>query len=103
MKKTEPRKRFRVAALAGGIGAARFLEGLVRVRDPEKLTIIVNTADDIELFGLHVSPDVDIVTYTLAGLVDKKTGWGFRRDTFFCLDQLKKLKQPDWFKLKKVS
>ena len=67
--------------------------------DPEKLTIIVNTADDIEFFGLHVSPDVDIVTYTLAGVVDKKTGWGFQRDTFFCLDQLKKLKQPDWFKL----
>ena len=99
MKKTGPRKGFRITALAGGVGAARFLEGLVGVMDPEELTIIVNTADDIEFFGLHVSPDVDIVTYTLAGVVDKITGWGFQRDTFFCLDQLKKLKQPDWFKL----
>ena len=99
MEKTAKRKDFRITALAGGIGAARFLEGLVRVMDPKKLTVIVNTADDIEFFGLHVSPDVDIVTYTLAGVVDKKTGWGFRRDTFFCLDQLKRLGQPDWFKL----
>jgi LPPG:FO 2-phospho-L-lactate transferase len=99
MKATGTRKGFRIAALAGGVGAARFLEGLVRVMDPEDLTVIVNTADDIEFFGLRVCPDVDIVAYTLAGVVNPKTGWGFRNDTFFCLDQLKKLGQPDWFQL----
>ena len=99
MKPTGKRKEFRIVALAGGVGAARFLEGLVRVMDPQNLTVIVNTADDIEFFGLHVSPDVDIVTYTLAGAVNPKTGWGYRGDTFFCLDQLKRLGQPDWFRL----
>jgi LPPG:FO 2-phospho-L-lactate transferase len=99
MKETKNRENFKIAALAGGVGAARFLEGLVRVMDPRNLTVIVNTADDIEFFGLHVSPDVDIVTYTLGGVINPKTGWGFRRDTFFCLDQLHKLGQPDWFQL----
>lgn len=86
-----------ITALAGGVGAARFLEGLVKVVRPENLTIIGNTGDDIELHGLHVSPDLDIVTYTLAGVVDEEKGWGLRGDTFHCLDTLKKFDREAWF------
>ena len=68
--------RNRVAVLAGGVGAARFLRGLCSLLDPARLTIIVNTADDETFFGLHVSPDLDTVTYTLADRVDPATGWG---------------------------
>ena len=62
----------RVVALAGGVGAARFLAGLVRVIDPDLLTVIGNTGDDLDFYGVHVSPDLDIVTYTLAGRVDRE-------------------------------
>ena len=89
----------RVTALAGGIGAARFLQGLVRVMDPGKLTVIVNTADDVEFFGLHICPDIDIVIYTLAGVVNPKTGWGFSHDSFACLGQLREFQYEDWFHL----
>jgi LPPG:FO 2-phospho-L-lactate transferase len=89
----------RVTALAGGIGAARFLQGLVRVINPRKLTIIVNTADDIELFGLHISPDIDIVIYTLAGVVDPQKGWGFKNDSFCCLDHLHPFHHEKWFQI----
>ena len=65
-----------ITCLAGGVGAARFLEGLVLVYPPEKITIIANTGDDLEYLGLYISPDIDIVTYTLAGLVDEEKGWG---------------------------
>jgi LPPG:FO 2-phospho-L-lactate transferase len=88
-----------ITALAGGIGAARFLTGLVKLIKEEDLTIIVNTGDDIELHGLHVSPDIDIVTYTLAGIVDEEKGWGIRGDTFHCLETLEKLGQEVWFAL----
>ena len=88
-----------ITALAGGVGAARFLRGLVKLVNEEDLSIIVNTGDDIELFGLHVSPDVDIVTYTLAGIVDEAKGWGIRGDTFHCLEALRRLKQEVWFAL----
>ncbi|MHA2428812.1 MAG: 2-phospho-L-lactate transferase CofD family protein, partial [Candidatus Hermodarchaeia archaeon] len=68
-----------VVALAGGVGAARFLEGLVRVVPPEEVTVIVNTGDDMANFmGLYISPDLDIVTYTLAGIVDPEKGWGIK-------------------------
>jgi len=70
----------KVTALAGGVGAARFLTGLVQHINPADLTVIANTGDDIELFGLHISPDVDIVTYTLAGIVDEDKGWGIKND-----------------------
>ena len=63
-----------ITALAGGVGAARFLTGLVRLVEEKDLSVIVNTGDDIELFGLHISPDVDIITYTLAGIVDEEKG-----------------------------
>ena len=88
-----------IAALAGGVGAARFLTGLTKLVKAEDLSVIVNTGDDIELFGLHISPDVDIVTYTLAGIVDEAKGWGIRGDTFRCLDMLKKHGLDAWFGL----
>ena len=88
-----------ITALAGGVGAARFLTGLVKLVNGRDLSIIVNTGDDIELFGLHISPDVDIVTYTLAGIVDEEKGWGIRGDTFHCLEALRKLNSEAWFNL----
>ena len=88
-----------ITALAGGVGAARFLTGLVKKVKQENLTIIVNTGDDIEMHGLHISPDLDIVTYTLAGFVDETKGWGIDGDTFQFLDALKKLGAEAWFSL----
>jgi len=91
--------RVLITALAGGVGAARFLSGLVRVVPEKELSVIVNTGDDIELYGLHVSPDLDIVSYTLAGLVDEEKGWGIRGDTFRCLEMLRSLGFETWFNL----
>jgi LPPG:FO 2-phospho-L-lactate transferase len=88
-----------ITVLAGGVGAARFLTGLVKLVNQKDLSIIVNTGDDIELFGLHISPDVDIITYTLAGIVDKEKGWGIREDTFHCLEALRKFNGETWFNL----
>jgi LPPG:FO 2-phospho-L-lactate transferase len=88
-----------IAALAGGVGAARFLTGLTRLVKEEDLSVIVNTGDDIELFGLHISPDLDIITYTLAGIVDEAKGWGIRGDTFRCLNMLEKHGLETWFGL----
>jgi LPPG:FO 2-phospho-L-lactate transferase len=88
-----------ITALAGGVGAARFLNGLVKLVNEKDLSVIVNTGDDIELFGLHISPDVDIVTYTLAGIVDEEKGWGIRGDTFHCLEALRKFNREVWFNL----
>jgi len=87
-----------ITALAGGVGAAKLLRGLSKVVS-EDLTIIVNTGDDITLHGLHISPDIDIITYTLAGIVDPEKGWGIKGDTFNCLDVLKKLGCEGWFNL----
>jgi len=89
----------RVVALAGGVGAARFLTGLVRAMPPEELTVIVNTGDDRDFFGLRVCPDLDIITYTLAGLVRRDTGWGMEGDTFNCLEALRRLRSDTWFQL----
>jgi len=88
-----------ITCLAGGVGAAKFLLGLVEVMPQENITVIVNTGDDIELHGLHISPDPDIVMYTLAGVVDEEKGWGIRGDTFNCLEMLKKYGLETWFKL----
>lgn len=87
-----------ITTLAGGVGAARFLEGLTRVAK-EDISIIVNTGDDIELYGLHISPDIDIVIYTLAGIVDGEKGWGIKGDTFHCLGGLQKYGYETWFML----
>jgi len=88
-----------IVALAGGIGASKLLLGLHRMMDPRDLTVIVNTGDDIVLHGLSISPDLDIVTYTLAGQVNPDTGWGFRDETFRALGQLAVYGRPQWFHL----
>jgi LPPG:FO 2-phospho-L-lactate transferase len=89
----------KIAALAGGVGGAKFLLGLCNVMEPRDVTIIANTGDDIVLHGLHISPDPDIITYTLAGVVNPETGWGFKDETFRVLDQLAGLGAPNWFRL----
>lgn len=86
-------------AMAGGVGAARFLQGLLEVVSPEDLTVIVNTGDDFEIYGLYVSPDLDIITYTLAGLVDEGKGWGIKGDTFGFLDMLSRYGYETWFRI----
>ena len=88
-----------IVALAGGVGAARFLDGLARVVNPERLFIIGNTADDAEIHGLHISPDLDTVMYTLAGLAHPEHGWGIQGDTFRCLEALGRLGAETWFQL----
>ena len=88
-----------IVALAGGIGAARFLEGLVRVVPQNEITIIGNVGDDIGIHGLHISPDLDIILYTLAGVVDRSKGWGFRGDTFECQKLLRRYSRETWFNL----
>ena len=88
-----------ITALAGGVGAAKFLTGLMVHVKQEDLSVIVNTGDDIELFGLHVSPDIDIVAYTLAGIVDEAKGWGIKDDTFQCLQMLKNYGLETWFNI----
>ena len=89
----------RIIALAGGVGAARFLDGLARIVNPERLFIVGNTADDAEMHGLHISPDLDTVLYTLAGLANPEHGWGIRGDTFRCLEALGRLGADTWFQL----
>jgi LPPG:FO 2-phospho-L-lactate transferase len=88
-----------IAVLAGGVGAARFLEGLVQVVSQEQITVIANTGDDHDFYGLHVSPDIDTVMYTLAGIVDKRNGWGISNDTYNTMQQLTSYGYEDWFLL----
>ncbi len=92
-------KGLKITALAGGVGASKLLLGLYEVMDPRALTIIANTGDDIVLHGLKISPDLDIVTYTLAGVVDRAKGWGIRGDTFHALKRLVAYGRPGWFNL----
>jgi len=84
--------------LAGGVGAAKFIDGLAKIVNPELLKIIINTGDDIELFGLKICPDIDIITYTLGDMVDREKGWGFSKETFNCLNILRKYYDYGWFK-----
>ncbi|HET7235096.1 MAG TPA: 2-phospho-L-lactate transferase [Actinomycetota bacterium] len=90
----------RVAALAGGIGAGKFLRGLVRAISPDDVTVVVNTGDDIVLHGLHVSPDLDSVTYWLGDAFDRERGWGRREETFRATEELRRF-DPEmaWFNL----
>jgi LPPG:FO 2-phospho-L-lactate transferase len=85
--------------LAGGVGAARFLSGLVQVREPSSITAIVNVGDDTVLHGLHISPDIDTVTYTLAGAINPETGWGLRDETWQAMDMVERYGGPSWFRL----
>jgi len=86
-------------ALAGGVGAARLLRGLLRAVPPESVTVLVNTGDDREFYGVHVSPDLDIVTYTLAERVDLERGYGLAGDSFQVIEALAALGHPTWFRL----
>src|SRR6478672_11011207 len=86
-----------IVVLTGGTGGAKFVDGLQRVVPADQLTIIVNTGDDHEWWGLYVSPDVDSITYVLSGLLSPERGWGVRGDTFHCLDQMKKFGEETWF------
>ena len=88
-----------ITALAGGVGAARLLRGLVRVVAPDEVTAVVNTGDDTELHGLHVSPDLDTVTYTLAGANDDERGWGLAGETWRVMERLEELGGETWFRL----
>jgi LPPG:FO 2-phospho-L-lactate transferase len=88
-----------IVALAGGVGAARFLRGLVEAVDPATVTAVVNTGDDDDFFGLRVCPDLDSVTYTLADAHDRERGWGLAGETFATLDALGRYGGPTWFGL----
>jgi LPPG:FO 2-phospho-L-lactate transferase len=88
-----------ITALAGGVGAARLLRGLVCVVAPGDITAVVNTGDDTDLHGLHISPDLDTVTYTLAGLNDDERGWGLAGETWGAMDSLDRLGGETWFRL----
>jgi LPPG:FO 2-phospho-L-lactate transferase len=88
-----------LVALAGGVGAGRFLRGLVRIHPPEQLVAIVNTGDDLRMHGLAISPDLDSVTYTLAGRADEERGWGLAGETWNVRDALVRLGEPGWFAL----
>ena len=89
----------KIVTLAGGVGGAKLADGLAQLLPPENLTIVVNTGDDFEHLGLYISPDLDTVCYTLAGLANPETGWGRREETFHVLENLQELGGPDWFRL----
>lgn len=89
----------KVAVIAGGVGAARYLTGLLEVVDPADVTAIVNVGDDTVLHGLHVSPDLDTITYTLAGAVNPDTGWGLAGETWQAMDALAAYGGEAWFRL----
>jgi LPPG:FO 2-phospho-L-lactate transferase len=86
-----------IVVLTGGTGGAKFVEGLRQVASVEHLTFIVNTGDDLEWWGLYVSPDLDSITYALAGLLSRERGWGVKGDTFYCLQAMGELAEPIWF------
>ena len=88
-----------IVTLAGGVGAARFLKGLRLVKPPSELVAIVNTGDDTVLHGLHISPDLDTVMYSLAGADNPKTGWGLAGETWQAMEALGRLGGPTWFSL----
>ncbi len=88
-----------VVVLAGGVGAARFLRGIVRAVPQESISVIVNTGDDRRFYGVHVSPDIDIVTYTLAERIDPERGFGLAGDTHRLVDRLAALGHETWFRL----
>jgi len=86
-----------ITVLTGGTGGAKFVDGLRQIVAPEELTVIVNTGDDLLWWGLYVSPDLDSITYMLAGKLSQERGWGVKGDTFYCLQAMGQLGQPIWF------
>jgi LPPG:FO 2-phospho-L-lactate transferase len=91
--------RLKIVALAGGVGGAKLAHGLAQVLKPEDLTVIVNTGDDFEHYGLYICPDLDTVCYTLAGLANPETGWGRVNETWQVIENAKRLGGPGWFNL----
>src|SRR5215475_5903348 len=89
----------KVVVFTGGTGGTKLVQGLQQIVAPEDLTVVVNTGDDIEWWGLHVSPDIDSVLYGLSGLLSTDRGWGVEDDSFRCLERMKELGQPAWFSL----
>jgi LPPG:FO 2-phospho-L-lactate transferase len=89
----------KVTLLAGGTGGAKMAHGLQHVLDPGELTVIVNIADDAEIYGLSISPDLDTILYTLAGMASPDTGWGVAADTWTALDMLRRYGEPTWFRV----
>lgn len=88
-----------IVVFTGGTGGAKLVQGLHQIVAPEELTVIVNTGDDLDWWGLHVSPDIDTILYGLAGLLSADRGWGVEGDSFRCLERMKQLGQPSWFSL----
>ncbi len=88
-----------IVALAGGVGGAKLAHGLYKTLPPNDLTVVVNTADDFELWGLYISPDLDTVMYTLAGIANPETGWGVVGDTWQMLEMLQRYGYDTWFRL----
>ena len=88
-----------VALLSGGVGGAKLALGLSTVLNPARLTVVANTGDDIEVLGVHVSPDPDLATYWLSGEIDEERGWGLRDDGFAVFERMTRLGAPDWFSL----
>ena len=89
----------KVTVLSGGVGGARFVQGLLDVVEPEGVTVIANVGDDLEVFGLHVSPDVDTLLYTLGGVADEERGWGREGETWVALEVARELGAETWFQL----
>jgi len=89
----------KIVALAGGVGGAKLAHGLAQILPPEDLTVIVNTGDDFEHYGLYICPDLDTVCYTLAGLANPETGWGRVNETWNVIENASKLGGPAWFRL----
>jgi LPPG:FO 2-phospho-L-lactate transferase len=89
----------KILALCGGVGGAKLAWGLTKTLSPEQLTIVVNTGDDFEHLGLHISPDLDTVMYTLAGINNRKLGWGLAGETWNCMEALETLGGETWFRL----
>lgn len=89
----------KVVALAGGVGGAKLADGLYQVLPPDNLCVVVNTGDDLDIFGLHICPDLDTVCYTLAGLANPTTGWGLKEETWNAIRAIENLGGPTWFNL----
>src|SRR6516162_1768891 len=88
-----------IVVLTGGTGGAKFVQGLEQVVPADQITTVVNTGDDLIWWGLHVSPDLDSITYAMAGLLSRERGWGVEGDTFHCLQAIGRLGAPTWFQL----
>ena len=90
-----------IVVFTGGTGGTKLVQGLQNAAAPEELVVVVNTGDDFEWWGLHVSPDIDSVLYGLSGLLSTDRGWGMQNESFRCLERMKELGQPSWFSLRR--